>query len=158
MLHPSIGREQLGAPRIRLWRLLYLGVLATAFGFVLSWSALALVLLVLLSIFPLHGEWVAIGLCAVALVLAVVIGALTGFGAYMDDLQRQRSSRGWCMRCGYDLRASSGRCPECGQYCIRGRWRRPPGNSPAVRHAAEHLTRPAPAGRIAESTSFARRY
>jgi hypothetical protein len=29
--------------------------------------------------------------------------------------KRERAwSEGWCMQCGYDLRGSSGRCPECG--------------------------------------------
>jgi hypothetical protein len=38
-----------------------------------------------------------------------------GLGRFMISRKRQRN--GYCIGCGYDLRAASGRCPECGASC-----------------------------------------
>jgi hypothetical protein len=35
--------------------------------------------------------------------------------SYRSRRRRARTASGFCMRCGYDLRASAERCPECGE-------------------------------------------
>ncbi|HWE95727.1 MAG TPA: hypothetical protein VG269_17315 [Tepidisphaeraceae bacterium] len=51
------------------------------------------------------------------LVMLPSIGAgfLTGFGAFRREIERERRVKGLCIRCGYDLRATADRCPECGR-------------------------------------------
>lgn len=43
-----------------------------------------------------------------------VLPAVWGAALACRSLRRQRHVPGTCVKCGYDLRASEGRCPECG--------------------------------------------
>jgi hypothetical protein len=54
--------------------------------------------------------WIQVPYWFVALASAVV----PAYGAAGWYRRRQRLQAGVCRRCGYDLRATSGRCPECG--------------------------------------------
>jgi hypothetical protein len=46
--------------------------------------------------------------------LVVLCGVLPGLRALQSRRKRRRSLIGHCRRCGYDLRATPHRCPECG--------------------------------------------
>jgi hypothetical protein len=58
------------------------------------------------------GVWATGGLVALFLLARVVSNALS-YRRSLRDFERGR-----CVRCGYDTRASSGRCPECGDELI----------------------------------------
>ena len=67
------------------------------------------------------------GLVTVALIVLIALPR-----ALRDDAQEQRLRTNHCPECGYDLRASDGPCPACGQFV-----------SEVVRPAATDEDRPA---------------
>ena len=48
------------------------------------------------------------------LVLSLALAVIAAVGAQIRHLQRDRRARGLCPNCGYDVRATPDRCPECG--------------------------------------------
>jgi len=67
---------------------------------------------------PQHAEllrvifWLINGLAILLAALALLWGGVM-VHVYRRDARRMRE--GLCMRCGYDLRQATDRCPECGE-------------------------------------------
>lgn len=51
----------------------------------------------------------------VAILLSLAAAIVAGRGTAALAVERQRRQSFHCVECGYDLRASTGRCPECGR-------------------------------------------
>lgn len=55
----------------------------------------------------------------VAVTLAIgatlLTSVFTAFGAYRLNVERERRSKGQCIRCGTDVQNATERCPKCGK-------------------------------------------
>lgn len=73
---------------------------------ILSWLS---VLFFLLALAHGHPYWIALGLC----LLYPIASSAAALKEFVRRTRRENS--GCCPECGYDLRASVHRCPECGR-------------------------------------------
>jgi hypothetical protein len=95
------------------WRVLdaaHTGLSAGVMGLIVSSFVTLPVLAVLIPLVGEHAMWA--GLLVPVVTLAFML--LAGYGSWVLTREALRRHAGQCIRCGYDLRASPGRCPECG--------------------------------------------
>jgi hypothetical protein len=90
--------------------------------------------------------WLLLGLAGMAFALLLLLSVVVGGSRdliyrWRDRIQESRRSHGLCARCGYDVRFSPTRCPECG--CLTTEGSREPGRVGPVRVA--HRLRRGPA-------------
>lgn len=87
-----------------LFVLVGLGLLSLPVGILLTWAG------------GPRATWALLLICAI---VSILFGILTTWGALRLNSERRRAEMGQCRGCGYDLRGSDGRCPECGQIYAR---------------------------------------
>jgi len=98
----------------RIWR----GVIAQFFvGGLIAYLTAALVMGFVAEIIQITGLHTKTTEAIVALIFLIsgpVYGCISAAREYRDCVREQNKQRGFCMECGYDLRESRHRCPECG--------------------------------------------
>jgi hypothetical protein len=108
--------------KFRAWsNAVHQGTIATAVGF-------GLTLPITLCLGIVGAAWVVLPLVALP---SIAVGFLTGMGAFRREIERERRVKGLCIRCGYDLRATFARCPECGRK-LRIRQPAPPASGVVI--------------------------
>ena len=76
----------------------------------------ASLLAILAQVFRGGNEGPGVLLLAPILLLATVVGLMTGARWYRGNLRQSRLIRGVCPHCGFNLVESKDRCPECGHF------------------------------------------
>jgi hypothetical protein len=68
---------------------------------------------------PVRGSFVVIVWAWPLAITLALAGPLLAIAGRRWAIRRQRRAKGLCLSCGYDLRASPDRCPECGHIGAR---------------------------------------
>jgi len=99
-------------------RAIRLGIVGTFYVWVIGTPTVAIIVVMILGTLGIKenlGTWLMMAICALVILPGNAIGLLTAFGARKIQAETYRRQNGLCVRCGYDLRATVGQCPECGR-------------------------------------------